>query len=243
MHTALHDHLAFIGPMCFGRISAALWSLPPTSVLAQAVRGRFGNPPVSLPVLGTALCTLFPLGLGACDTVPPETGTYTVHDSAGIQIVENLTPSWRDGEAWAVDPDPVFDLSGRDDNDLFGVGSPQVLPDGRVMIFNRGTCQLRFYDENKVLVATSGRCGSGPGEYRQSAFVWPWRGDSLVVFDWDLRRMSFLDSDGELGRTALVPGHDDMPRPRVLGPLVDGSFVLSGQRDPGPRNPLPASPR
>jgi hypothetical protein len=67
--------------------------------------------------------------------------------------------------------------------------------------------------------------------------VWPWQGDSLVVFDLVQRRLAFLDRNGELGHTALVPRHDDIPIPIVLGPLGDGAFVLFGDRDPGVRDP------
>jgi len=160
--------------------------------------------------------------------------TYAARDSAGIRIVENSSPTWTEREAWQVDPNPAFDVSGQDDDELFRVSSPRVLPGGRIVLFNGGNCEVRFYDDTGESLGSSGRCGNGPGEFGQYAGIWPWRGDSLLIATSPLR-ITILDGGGFLGRTVRLPSSSNMPFPVVRGALEDGTLVLSGLINPAGR--------
>jgi hypothetical protein len=101
----------------------------------------------------------------ACEREDDRGVTYSVRDSAGVAIVESASPAWTESEAWRVDPVPVLDVSGQADEELFRIGSPVVPSDGRLVLFNGGACEVRFYDEAGNRPGASGRCGEGPGEY------------------------------------------------------------------------------
>jgi hypothetical protein len=166
-----------------------------------------------------------------CESGAGGGATHTVRDSAGVEIVESASPAWREGEAWRVDSVPLLDVSGRDDEELFRVGSPVVLGDGRLALFNGGACEVRFYDRDGNRAGAVGRCGEGPGEYEESARLWPWRGDSIVVVD-RLMRVTVLGEDGAYGRTVLLHATTDMPLPLIRGVLANGTLVVTGPRDP-----------
>lgn len=160
--------------------------------------------------------------------------SFQVSDSAGIQIIRSEHPTWEEDEGWQVDPAPTLDISGEDDEGLFRLGSPRVMSDGRIVLFNGGNCEVRFYSDTGDLLATYGRCGEGPGEFGQRSSIWPWPGDSLLISRAPTH-VTIVDGGGLGGRTVRLTGSKDLPFPGVMGTLEDGGLVLSGLRDPGGR--------
>ena len=160
---------------------------------------------------------------------------HTVRDSAGVRIVESPGPAWGDHSQWLVDTIPDLDLSSELDEGLFGAGSPHQLPDGRLVVFVQGDCEVRFYGQDGGFQGSSGGCGAGPGEFRASARIWPWTADSLVAFD--PGRLTFLSGQGGLRYTVPLPSSKSMPLPRVIGPISGQAVAVVGVRDPGPGDP------
>jgi len=185
---------------------------------------------------GSLIVILTGMFLQACGGREGVVSTYSIRDSVGIPIVENKEPAWEPDGRWQVDDHPVFDVSEQRDAELFGLASPLALPDGRVVVFNGGSCQVRFYSEAGEHLGSSGRCGDGPGEFGQYARLALWSGDSLLVNEFP-GRLTILDREGGLGRTARIPSRGDVPVLRLTGVMPDGSMVVSGLRDPG----VPAS--
>ena len=111
-----------------------------------------------------------------------------VRDSAGIRIVENTTPLWQEGEEWHLSPEPVVDIGGGDveENQLFRVAGALRLSDGRIVVGNGGTHELRFYTGDGAFVRSVGRRSDGPGEFQDLRWVRRLRGDSLIAI-WPLR--------------------------------------------------------
>lgn len=173
----------------------------------------------------------FTLQLIACEDSGDGGPTYAVRDSAGVQIVESFSAAWMEEDAWRLEPEPVLDLAEGDDAELFRTGSPRLLPDGRLALFNGGNCEVRFYDDAGGLLATTGRCGEGPGEFGQFAGIWSWRGDSILVVE-QLRRLTILGKDGSLGRIVRFPTSSDIPFAGIRGVFRDGTLLLAGLRDP-----------
>ena len=146
-----------------------------------------------------------------------------VRDSAGVTIVENGRPlpelrlGWRVGTAPAVtigtaEGDPAYELS--------GVGGATRTPDGRIVVANAGSGELRVFDSEGVHVESWGGQGDGPGEFGAMApsRVMPWPGDSLMARDPFSRRASIFGIDGTFGRALRPEGG----YASVVGPLPDG---------------------
>ena len=156
-------------------------------------------------------------------------------DSAGIMIVENARPAlnsrlgWRIGESAAVsigteegDPGEMF----------FDVRDAARLADGRIVVANAGTSELRVFGADGAYLETWGGQGDGPGEF--SAYtpepVSRWPGDSIVAGNMFGARLEIFDLQGNPGRTVtLEDGYHSL-----LGVMLDGTMlakpatVLSG---------------
>ena len=95
---------------------------------------------------------------------------FTERDSAGVTIVENVRGSWSEAQSWRLSPEPAVDigvLEGAPEYQLFRVGGALRLDDGRIVVANGGTGELRFYDEAGSYLSASGRKGEGPGEFKR----------------------------------------------------------------------------
>lgn len=98
-------------------------------------------------------------------------------------------------------------LDGPAEEQLYRVRTPLRLADGRIVVPNGGTSEIRFFDGDGKFLTSVGREGDGPGEYRSIDWLRPYRGDSLVVFDSRLQRLTVLDGRGATGRmVSLGPG-------------------------------------
>jgi hypothetical protein len=111
--------------------------------------------------------------------------TYTVRDSAGIQIVESSRPAWQSSSRWQLAPEPslrIGSANGEPQYLLHSVRGASRLDDGRIVIANGGDKSLRFFAADGRFITSVGRGGRGPDE-----FVWMMglirAGDSLYVDD------------------------------------------------------------
>ena len=157
--------------------------------------------------------------------------TATVRDSAGISIVESTLPAWRDRDAWTLDTAPLVDIGGTDEPeyDLVQIGDAVRLSDGRIAVFTNATANLRIYDSTGAHLVTTGRSGDGPGEFRAVETVERVAGDTLLAYDYLLRRMNVISPDGE-----VVASHGFMPTGQQaflqpLSRLPDGSWFTRAQ--------------
>ena len=75
---------------------------------------------------------------------------------------------WPTGEGWRVAAEPTVDigvLDGAPEYQLFRVRAALTLSDGRIVVSNSGTQQLRLYDPQGRYLVTAGGPGEGPGEF------------------------------------------------------------------------------
>ena len=141
-------------------------------------------------------------------------------DSAGITIVESFAPAWGDSARWRVGTRPLLDLaeSGTGDaHDFYGVRNVTRLPDGGIVVVNRGSAEIRKFSADGAFVGSTGGYGEGPGEFsnvQQVELV----GDSMLVRD--VRRVALFGPDLRHLRTLQLH-----PGARSLHYLDNGTMV------------------
>lgn len=85
---------------------------------------------------------------------------------------------------WSIDSKPALVLGDATSDVLFGAGLEGAikLPDGRIVVADRGEFSLRVFDASGKLVKSFGRKGSGPGEMDYLAGLWKC-GEQIVAYD------------------------------------------------------------
>lgn len=178
-----------------------------------------------------------PVALGACADAP-DRASVTVRDSAGIEIVHSAAPAWGPGERWTVGFDPLVDIGvveGDSAYQLDRVSDAAHLSDGRIVVANAGSAELRIFDPTGRHLKTVGGEGEGPGEFRVVANVWRMTGDSILAFDAGLTRLSVFDPEGGFVRTFRLEHREEVGLPSADGVFGDGSLlILSGTGSFGP---------
>lgn len=149
-----------------------------------------------------------------------------VRDSAGIRIVENARPPVGSRLGWRVDSVPSLSigaLEGEDPYLLHQVFAALKLSDGRIVVANRGSHDLRVFDASGIHLETWGGQGEGPGEFNSLLRVANWPGDSLIAWYSQGDRLSVFDGNGNFGRV-LIPGD---PGSRVEEALRGGAILAT----------------
>jgi hypothetical protein len=180
-------------------------------------RSSFGPYGFALLALAAAAC-----GDGA------ERSTLTMSDSAGVTIVESHAPTWGPEEGWRLSAEPLVTIGtveGADEYQLYRVRSVRRLSDGRIVIANSGTNELRFYDAAGKYLFTRGGEGGGPGEFRSMGDIWM-LDDSLYLFDFNQMRITVYSTAGEFGRTFRVRETADGGFPFPEGVLAPHSLLV-----------------
>lgn len=175
------------------------------------------------------VCCL-PYLAGGCGGLGEETPQYQVRDSAGITIVENKGPEWRQGEAWRLSDEPelrIGQVAGENEYLLMGPLSSLRLRDGTIVVSNTGTEEIRWYDAGGRFLWSAGGRGGGPGEFSNLVWIYPLGDDSIVAWDDNPPRIAFFHRDGSFGRSAR-PGN---PGGVLRGVFADGSLLLAGHVD------------
>ncbi|MDE2761685.1 MAG: hypothetical protein OXQ94_12315 [Gemmatimonadota bacterium] len=177
---------------------------------------------------------IFPLLvlLPACES-PEDASPYglraAVGDSAGVIIVENEQPAPDSRLPWRFGAQPSLSIgsvgSGEADQ-LFRVTDATRLPDGRIVIANAGSNELRVFNPDGSHAGTWGGRGEGPGEFTSysPAAVALWPGDSVAAANPWGNRLSLFDRDGNHGRGVRL----GTSLRNILDLLPDGKIVASG---------------
>lgn len=157
-----------------------------------------------------AVLVLGALGPAACGGESGESAPdgATVRDSAGITIVENRTPTRPDSAMWRLAADPELEIGTLEASDeaLINVSAARTLSDGRIVVYDNGDDWLRYFSADGDFIRTSGREGEGPGEFNSGISIDVLEGDTVVVDDLLLRRLSYFDAEGDFVRTVNPPG-------------------------------------
>ena len=121
-----------------------------------------------------------------------------VRDSAGIEIVENFgAPLWPEGPGWEFTQDlRIGAVDGPPEYQFGRIGGLEVLSDGRIVIVDALTHNVRFFTSEGDHIRTVLRKGQGPGELSSPGGLYKGPGDTLIVGDGSAARMHVLAPDG-----------------------------------------------
>jgi hypothetical protein len=154
------------------------------------------------------------------------------------QVVENERPRWEAGREWTVPAQPSLDI-GSDaarEYQFAGIRGAVRLSNGRLVVGDAGSSEVRLYDPQGRFISAAGRSGGGPEEFRRMGELVAAAGDSVIVFDAATRRVSVLAPNGAFARSvtpaAATLGAD------LAGVLENGSFVFGIPRPVPPREGL-----
>lgn len=163
------------------------------------------------------------LGLQSCTTESVSNGVVTV-DSAGVTIVSSDQPVWGDS-GWMMSGQPWLQIGvveGDSAYQLYRVQAALRLSDGRIVVANDGSRELRYFDSTGTHLSSTGRSGQGPGEFMNLYTLIPGRADTIIAGDFTLQRISIFDAAGAFVRTRPVQS--------PVGVLADGSIIAQVNR-------------
>ena len=199
-------------------------------------RFEWHDPTMSWIVRGslTAMAVLLPA------TLPAQ--RPTIRDSAGIQVVTNTAPAWNAVQRPILDSVPRLVIGNRGDDpyQLTRVAGTARLADGRIVVADGGSLQLRFYDAGGTFLTAAAGRGGGPGELRRLQSLFRLHGDTLAVVA-GLGLVVYYDGSGTYVRTvnlrAAPPAGLPVTFPAVLAAFADGSTIVGLVSNPPRRSP------
>ncbi|MYA12386.1 MAG: hypothetical protein F4087_02255 [Gemmatimonadetes bacterium] len=161
------------------------------------------------------------------DALTPQIET---RDSAGIRIIENPRPLEGSRLPWRIGPEPTVSIGERTGEEPYMLYLPSSFfrfPDGRIVVANRGTEEVRVFDSRGTHLATWGGEGDGPAEFETLGDVEPWPGDSILAWDFGDYAISIFDADGNYGRSFFLQSGADPPRwgPSPVAARADGTIL------------------
>ncbi|MYG80805.1 MAG: hypothetical protein F4187_03075 [Gemmatimonadetes bacterium] len=188
-----------------------------------------------------AVLALVALGVVACQgDYESEDGPLPEQeqDSAGIRIVENASPPEGSRLGWRIGPEPTVTIGGLEGEGpymLYRAYGASKLPDGRIVVADNDSGELRAFDAQGNHLATWAGKGEGPGEvvprYGHLATAEPWQGDSIMA--WYTGQggvVSIYDAEGNFGRSLRFGG----PPPDIRwpeAPRTDGTILVTTNSD------------
>lgn len=176
-------------------------------------------------------CRVVPFVLLAVASQPA--AAQATRDSAGIRIVENDRPAWSATEVPVLAATPTLVIGDRPEPDyvLSRVAGAARLSDGRIVVADGGSLQLRFFDSAGVFISSVGGRGEGPGEFEQLADLWIVAGDTIVALSMPATatffdpRGGFLRRVNAWRRTGISDGIK-----LIVAVLGDQSLVVASPR-------------
>jgi hypothetical protein len=144
-------------------------------------------------------------------------------------------------ETWTLGSEPLLQIgvvSGEDPYQLDDVTSATRLDDGRIVVANNGSKEIRFYDVDGNFIDAVGREGDAPGEYRILDRVRMAGADTLLVFDTNQPRISVLDpATGEYLGAASIPEDEAFP----FDEWIHGRTIVDSPLSPDQRGVVAAA--
>jgi hypothetical protein len=141
-------------------------------------------------------------------------------------------------DTWSVSSEPLITI-GRLEGDpryLFEqIAGARLLPDGRVVVADRGFGSVRVYGPDGSFQQEMGRPGQGPGEFEYISSISLFPPDTIVVYDSSRYRLVTYSPDGTLLSTRNIRGEGGWPE-SFVGRFENGdlglAWIVRTQREP-----------
>jgi hypothetical protein len=174
------------------------------------------------------LASAFAVACAGGSGEPPDGVAITTRDSAGIQIVEHTVPAGRVPAAVQV-RDSASVMIGIADGEapyVFGlIASANRLSDGRIAIADARSQDIRFFDPSGRFLEKVGSQGDGPGEFRRFTEIVRIPGDTLLIGDGRLARLTAIGPTGDVEREVKLPRLPSGRAVGFLGRFADGTLL------------------
>jgi hypothetical protein len=183
-------------------------------------------------VASVTVLSLASLSFIACEPANSRSAEPVVRDSAGVRIIENDASRWAEGEGWRLSERPLLDIGADSDEaayQLFRVTGALKLDDGAIVIANSGTGELRYFDADGVYLRSSGRQGSGPGEFQSISTIGTLVDGSLVAYDGRQKRISIFAPDGVFVSSSRIETSDHPGFHTAAAFLDDNTLLVSAE--------------
>jgi hypothetical protein len=132
-----------------------------------------------------------------------------------------------------VSPSVLFSVGEDNSGALYQVADGKLLGDSMVLA-ERSSGRLRFYDGQGRDRGSVGRLGDGPGEFRRLAWIEVLE-DRILAYDLVHNRITEFSSSGELIGTINLEPRPGFGRPTALGAFSDGSLLVAAWPGGQPR--------
>jgi hypothetical protein len=140
---------------------------------------------------------------------------------AGAASAQRQLPQLRVGQRPSLtigkEGDPLYEFT--------RVAHTIELPSRQLVVVDAQSSELRVFGSDGRFVRSLGRGGSGPGEFRRISSVFS-AGDSIIVWDSTLRRLTTYLASGELVSTTPVTLTSEK-RFDIVGRLKNGTWLLA----------------
>ncbi len=176
-----------------------------------------------------AVLTLAGVGFGA-------TSNAQTRDSAGVRIVENAGPKWtdRDRLQLAATPRVVFGNTTDSVYRFSRIRGVFVLADGRLVVADGGSMQLRFFSAKGEFLSATGGKGTAPGQLREMGYVRLLVGDTIAITS-SFSTLTYVTSAGQFVGTSSLPAPDpNSPIGREMMIAVLGNGTRAASPFPSP---------
>lgn len=147
-------------------------------------------------------------------------------DSAGIRIVSYQPPN-ASASLVKVVARPHVVIADSDSCQFNRIRALLVQGDGSYVVANSGNLELCFFDSTGRFLHRVGRDGSGPAEYRSMDAAHLLPGDSVLVWDPMLYRLTVLSPNGAMVRTIPITlPSDSLGSVWLTAVLSNGAVVV-----------------
>jgi len=232
VRSALLRRKAVIGtPLSGGPANRRLWGPANGRLRGPASRRLWGSAKrraCGIPLLAASAAIV----AAGCATEPqaPQSIEPTITTVDGVRVVDNHAPVWPDGEGWRISEQPMLTLGveSGEPYEMFSYLDAARLANGAIVVGDRGSQEVRAFDENGNHLWTAGGSGQGPGEFDYLAYVLPSADSRIVVFDGRNFRLTMFASDGALVETFELAEQGDErynARSSVEDVFPDGSLL------------------